>query len=492
MARDKHHLAMFSVFTILLASSSIISSGHAVALPESVDVVVVGAGLSGLTAARDLLAAGKSVKVLEARDRVGGKVYNQKLKNGGVTEVGAEFVGPTQDKVLQMITDLGLTTFRTYNEGKTVLWRNETRMPYTPDPALGGAPPVALESLPQVAGAQEQLNLWAAEVDVNAPWNHSKAAEWDKLNFGQFLDTVAPHADAKFVLTTACKAIFAAEPREISLLYVIAYIAAAGNETTKGSLAALTGIEGAGQESRVEGGTGLIPQRLAEVVGSKHIALNAAVSSITKTSSGYKVVSRAGSIQAKKVVVAMPPPLLKRITFSPALPKTRQNLIDGLKLPAIGKGIPIYSTPFWRKSEGLDGQVISDRGSTRVTFDSSPDDASFGAILGFILGDEMRALDKLSAVEAQKLLISDYVRYFGPQAANPTEFVLQRWDLEEWSRGGPVAIAPPGVLKANGPALRASVGGIHFAGTETSVYWTGYMDGAIRSGERVAKEILGK
>jgi monoamine oxidase len=293
------------------------------------------------------------------------------------------------------------------------------------------------------------------------------------------------------VLTTACKAIFATEPREISLLYVIAYIAAAGNETTKGSLAALTGIEGAGQESRVEGGTGLIPQRLAERVGYKHIALNAAVSSITKTSAGYTIVSRAGIFQAKRVVVAMPPPLLKRIIFTPALPKARQNLIDGLKLPAIGKGIPIYSTPFWRKTEGLDGQVISDRGSTKVTFDSSPDDASFGAILGFILGDEMRALDKLPAAEAQKLLVSDYVRYFGPEAAKPTEFVLQRWDLEEWSRGGPVAIAPPGVLKANGPALRAAVDGIHFAGTETSVYWTGYMDGAIRSGERVAKEILG-
>lgn len=129
MARINRHSSILSAFTLLLASSSIISFGYAAALPESVDVVVVGAGLSGLTAARDLLAAGKSVKVLEARDRVGGKVYNQRLKNGGVTEVGAEFVGPTQDKVLQMIADLGLTTFRTYNQGKTVLWRNETRTP---------------------------------------------------------------------------------------------------------------------------------------------------------------------------------------------------------------------------------------------------------------------------------------------------------------------------------------------------------------------------
>jgi monoamine oxidase len=160
-------------------------------------------------------------------------------------------------------------------------------------------------------------------------------------------------------------------------------------------------------------------------------------------------------------------------------------------MPAIGKGIAVYSSPFWRKSENLSAQVISDIGSVRTTFDSSPADASFGAILGFILADEMRALDKLSPADAQKLVIRDYVRYFGAQATNITEFVLQRWDLEEFSMGGPVAIAPPNVLKANGPALRAAVGGIHFAGTETAEYWTGYMDGAIRSGMRAAKEILG-
>jgi monoamine oxidase len=491
MARDTGLPAIWTTLTILLASSVYVPYSYAAAVPEIVDVAVVGAGLSGLTAARDLLAAGKTVKVLEARNRVGGKVHNQKLKNGGVTEVGAEFVGPTQDKVLQMIADLGLTTFRTYNEGKSVLWRNDTRTAYLPDPLLGGAPPVNLEALGQIAATQEQLNTWAAEVDVSAPWNHPQAAEWDKQTFAQYLSVSASHPDATFVLTTACKAIFAAEPREISLLYVTAYIASAGNETTKGSLTPLIAVEGGAQESRVEGGTGLIPERLADVVGSKHIALNAAVSSITKTSSGYTIVSRAGIVQAKQVVVAMPPPLLKRITFSPALPKARQNLIDGMKLPAIGKGVPIYSKPFWRKDEGgLSGQVISDSGATRVTFDSSPADVSFGAILGFILGDEMRALDKLSAAEAQERIIADDVRYFGPQAANITEFVLQRWDLEEWSRGGPVAIAPPNLLLANGPALREAVGGIHFAGTETSVYWTGYMDGAIRSGERVAREIL--
>lgn len=463
---------------------------RAAVVPESVDVVVVGAGLSGLTAARDLLAGRKSVLVLEARNRVGGKVLNRPLSNGDITEVGAEFVGPTQDKALQLISDLGLTTFNTYNAGKSVLWRNNIRTAYTPDPLLCGAPPVLPLSLAQIAIAQAQLDAWAAEIDVKAPWNHTKAAEWDGRTFEQFLNLYAFFPDARFVLTTACKAIFAAEPREVSLLYVIAYIASAGNEATKGTLNALIAVEGGGQEQRVEGGTGLIPERLAARVGSEHIALNAAVSSITKTSTGYTVVSKAGTVTAKSVVVAMPPPLLKLITFSPALPAARQALNDRMTLPAIGKGIAIYNSPFWRTDEDLNAQVISDRGAVRVTFDNTPSDTSFGAVMGFILGDEMRALDKLTPQQCQETITSDYVRYFGSKAANVSEFVLQRWDLEEWSRGGPVAVAPPNVLKPYGAALRQAVHGLHFAGTETSEYWTGYMDGAIRSGQRVAREIL--
>jgi monoamine oxidase len=170
-------------FTVFLASSSFVHPAYGAVVPDNVDVVVVGAGLAGLTTARDLQAGGKSVLVLEARDRVGGKVHNAKLHNGGITEVGAEFVGPTQDKVLQMIKDLGLTTFKTYNEGKSILYRNNTRLAYTPDPQLGGAPPVSMDSLPEIATAQAQLAAWAAELDVNAPWNHPKAADWDKQTF---------------------------------------------------------------------------------------------------------------------------------------------------------------------------------------------------------------------------------------------------------------------------------------------------------------------
>ncbi|KAF1922583.1 amine oxidase [Didymella exigua CBS 183.55] len=456
-----------SLLSLLFQQASFVLS---TAIYDSIDVAVIGAGLSGLTAARDLLDAGKSVIVLEARNRVGGKVYGKPLADGGVTEVGAEFVGPTQDKVLGMISDLGLQTFQTYSQGRSVLWRNDTRHLFTPDPELGGAPLVHPSSLVQITNAQAQLDEWAAELNTSAPWIHPQAEKWDSQTFDAFISQNANHSDARFMLTTACKAIFAAEPKELSLLYVLAYVAAAGNESTTGTLSRLIATKDGAQESRVIGGTGLIPQRLADV--------------------GYDVRSRAGTIIAKNVVLAMSPPLLRQIIFKPALPLPRQKLNEQTKMPALGKGIAIYEPAFWRSTENLSAQVNSDAGSVRVTFDSTPDDASFGAILGFILGDEIRTIDKLSVVEGESRIISDYVRYYGKQAANVTEFVLFRWDLEEWSRGGPVAVAPPRVLTKYGSALRQSAAGLHFAGTETSEYWTGYMDGAIRSGERVAQEIL--
>ncbi|KAH6618453.1 hypothetical protein C7974DRAFT_400115 [Boeremia exigua] len=474
---------------LLMSPFQAISFVTSTVVPDSVDVAVVGAGLAGLTAARNLIRSGKSVVVLEARDRVGGKVYNQPLANGGVTEVGAEFVGPTQDKVLSMIAELGLKTFDTYDAGLSVVWRNDTRILFSPDPALGGAPPVDESALIQIATAQARLDTWAAEVNTSSPWTHPQALNWDNQTFDRFLDDYAAHSDARFVLTTACKALFSVEPREISLLYVIAYIAAAGNETTPGSLSRLIAVEGGAQESRVVGGTGLIPERLAETVGFEHIILNSPVVKISKDNKGYKVVSRSGVVLAKNVVLAISPPLLRKIAFEPPLPVTRQRLNQNTKMGAIGKGIAVYNTPFWRSQENVSAQVTSDTGSVRVTFDSTPDDASFGAILGFILGDETREIDKLPVEVGRARILSDYVRYFGGNAQNVTEFVLFRWDLQEWSMGGPTAIAPPNVLSKYGSALRQSVGGLHFAGTETSEYWTGYMDGAIRSGERVAREI---
>ncbi|KAJ4351130.1 uncharacterized protein N0V89_006469 [Didymosphaeria variabile] len=459
---------------------------------QSVDVAIVGGGLSGLTAAKKLIDGGKSVLVLEARDRVGGKILNRKLANGDVTEVGAEFVGPTQNKVIEYISSLGLQTFDTYNNGSSVLWNNNQRVVYVPDAATGGVPPVPDEVLAEVATIVATLDGWAASVDTNAPWEHPNATEWDSVTFGQWVNSFAAQAGTQTVLTSFTKAVFAAEPAELSLLYVTAYISAAGDESNKGTVARLIGVTDGAQEKRVEGGTQLIPLKLADKIGEDRISLNAPVQCITKTSTGYHITAKGLNVSANKVVLALAPTLVKDITFSPPLPHARTQLNQLLRMGAIGKAIAVYDTPFWRTTEDLNGQAISDTGATKVTFDNTPSSPTFGAVMGFILGDDMRALDTASPATIKSKILSDFSRYFGQQAKSPKDFVIQRWDLEEFSKGGPVAFAPVGVLSRYGKALREPVDGLHWAGTETAEYWTGYMDGAIRSGERVAGEILGE
>ncbi|KAK0842527.1 hypothetical protein LTS02_016456, partial [Friedmanniomyces endolithicus] len=286
-------------------------------------------------------------------------------------------------------------------------------------------------------------------------------------------------------------AVFSAKPGELSLLYTLAYNAAAGNQTAMGTLERLLGVNDGAQERRITGGTSLLCTGLARKTGWEHIKLGAAVHSITQLSTDvYLVSADTLAVEGRNIVVAMSPPLAARIRYDPILPARRDQLTQRMFMGSLGKATAIYRTPFWRTAN-LSGQVVSDKGYARTTFDVSPADASYGAILGFIEADEMRVLDNATEAEMQDLISSDYVRYFGPQAANATQWVFKRWDNSLYSRGGPVAVAEPETLTGYSDALRKTCGGIHWAGTETSPYWTGYMDGAIRSGERAANEILG-
>ncbi|CAG8031870.1 unnamed protein product [Penicillium nalgiovense] len=455
-------------------------------IPE-VAVAIIGGGLSGLSAAKELAAANKSFVVLEARDRVGGRVLNANLVGKDVQELGGEYIGPTQNRVLALAAELGLPTYKTYTEGNSTFYRNGRAHHYKD--SLGGIPPVGVDTLVELGVFMTDINNLASTVDLEEPWNTPNATALDSMTLETYVNTKLSTADSRVLLDVAIPAILSTEMREPSLLYSLWCIAAAGDVTGPGTINRLIGVDGGAQDSRVSGGTQLLATLLADRLGLKNIYLNTAVRKVQLKESSYLVSSDEITISARHVVIAMSPSLALRITFDPPLPAGRDQLNQRMPMGALGKAIAIYPSAWWR-DEGLNGEGVSDTGAIRVTYDNSPADGSFGAMMGFIEADEMRKLDTASEDEVKRQVKQSFANLFGPRVDNSTDVLIQRWDLEEFSRGGPSAFMPPGVLTQYGSYLRAPVGRIHFAGTETSLRWIGYMDGAISSGERVAGEIL--
>src|SRR4051794_35967646 len=455
---------------------------------RTADVCVVGAGFAGLTAARDLVGAGKSVVVLEARKVVGGRVQNHELGGGQVSERGGTFVGPTQDHVLALAQELGVDKFDTYDTGNNVYVADGQRSTFS-DTGPTGSAPLDPAILPDLALAIQQLDQMSTTVPVDAPWTAPKAAEWD----GQTLETWVKQntANPKFqrLVSLATRPIFGADPRELSLLYVLFYIAASGNETNVGTFERNFNTRQGGQMWRCQGGSQRIPEKLAAKLGKRRIVLSTPVRRIQQVSGGVKVLSDRAAVSAKHVIVALPPALAGRIDYTPDLPPERDQFMQRVGQGALVKVACVYDKPFWRE-KGLTGTAVSTEGLVNATFDDSPEDGTPGVVFGFVGGDAARAFNRMSPVDRRQAVINDFVKYFGPEAASPRDYFESNWTKETWSRGCPVAIYPPGALLAYGPSLRAPVGRVHWAGTETSTYWNGYMDGAVRSGERAAKEVL--
>jgi len=449
------------------------------------DVVVIGAGFAGLTAARAIAKAGQRVVVLEARDRVGGRALNLPLRGGAVTERGATFAGPTQDRILALARELGVPTFPTYDTGANVYLNEGRRSTYPSDGPTGTAPLDPL-ILPELTATVALLDQLSAEVPVAAPWSAARAAEYD----GQTLETwINAHtATERFrrLVPAVTRPVFGAEPRELSLLFVLFYIAASGNESNPGTFERNFNTSGGAQMWRFEGGTQRIAQLAARDV---KVLLKTPARRISQTAKGVRVDADGVTVRAKSVIVAIPPTLAGRIDYHPALPAARDQLTQRLGQGTLTKVTAVYDTPFWR-DQGLTGTAVSADGLVNATFDDSPQNGRPGVLFGFVGGDSARAYERMSPAEGRAQVLDELAALFGPQASSPTAFYDSRWTNERWTRGCPVAIAGPGTLLAYGAANRSPVGRIHWAGTETSTFWNGYMDGAVRSGERAAAEAL--
>lgn len=447
------------------------------------DVVVVGAGFSGLAAAKKLVSAGKTVIVLEARDRVGGKVYDRKAANGALFELGAAYVGPCQDRIMALAAEFGIGTHLNYDIGKGVYFNAGSRVTYE-----AGNLPLSADGLGQLGEAFQTLDSMAQKLDVYEPWHHHESPSWDSVTLASWMKTCLRDTDAYQVFQASIRALLSAEPEDVSLLQFVTYISRAGDETNPGTLARLIGVKDGAQERRLDGGPQLIAIRLAAMLG-KIIKLRSPVSRIDLQDGIYRVSGAKFSARSTSVIVALAPPLATRITYSPPLPARRDQMSQRMPMGSLGKVIATYRSPFWRE-EGLNGHAIGVSGCTvQTTFDCSPKDGSSGAIIGFLEANEMRRLDPESDDDIQKLVIEDFVKFFGPKARNVTEWIIFKWDLEEYSRGGHFALCPPNVMTQFGKTIRERVGNLFFAGTEASPYWAGFIEGAIRAGESAADQV---
>jgi monoamine oxidase len=454
---------------------------------RTVDVAVVGAGFAGLTAARELVRDGRSVCVLEARDRVGGRVWNHDLGGKEESERGGTFVGPTQDRVIALADTFGIGRFNTYDEGENVYFVDGQRTTFSDTSPAGSAPldPAILADLLVLIA---RLDDMATQVPVDAPWNAPRAAEWDSQTLETWLRANGASERFRRLAATACRPIFGAEPRDLSLLFVLFYIASSGNEKNVGTFERNFNTRGGAQEQRFIGGSQQIAHELHKRLG-KRVVLRTPVSKIVNGRKGVTVYSSRLIVKAKRVIVAIPPVLAGRIDFSPDLPADRQALINRVPQGTLLKVAAVYDKPFWR-AKGLTGQALSLNGPCNATFDDSPPDGSPGVVFAFIGGDDARSFRKQSAAARRTAVLNNFADFFGPEARNAKDYFETDWPGDRWSRGGPVGFYGTGTLTAYGPSLRRPVRRVHWAGTETATYWNGYMDGAVRSGERAAREVI--
>ena len=443
------------------------------------DACVVGAGYAGLTAAYRLHQAGRTVVVLEARDRIGGRVWTTTAADGAATvDRGGGWLAPYHDVALALAGELGVTTYKTWVAGKHLLVDGERIRRYT-----GLIPKISPLAVLSIARAQLKVDRLSKQVPVDAPWDAPSAAAWDARTIGDFVRRSGIRSRVGHDLfEMAVRGCFTGDLDECSFLHLLWLTRA------HGSLEHLFSIEGGAQENLVAGGAGSMAARMAAALGDA-VQLGAPVSAIRQAEDRVTVEAPGTTVVARQVVVTTPPALALEIAFDPALRADRLELYRAAVAGPETKTLVLYERPFWRDL-GYSGQTAGPGSVSEVTLDASPVDGAPGVLASFTFGPVAERFDGLDTGERRRLLLDALTARLGPEAARPVDVVETPWWKEPWTRGCSMAHLPPGVLSRLGPLLQQPFGRVHWAGTETATTSHGAIDGAIRSGERAAAELL--
>jgi monoamine oxidase len=439
---------------------------------------VVGAGFAGLAAARRLSAAGQTVALLEARDRVGGRVWTQRGDDGVALDVGGTFIGPEQTELAALATQTGVQRHLTYNDGEHVLSVDGELSRFRGSvPKLG---PLALASL---GTAMARLDRMARSLPMDEPWSAKRAGSWDSKAAGEWLDQFrVPSALARRLLHAAVRGLFNSDPREVSLLHFLYLINSAGG------LNSLLAVEGGYQEGHFIGGAQTIAERVAAELGDA-VRLFSPVASVHHDDSGVTVAGADVTVRADRAVIAIPPTIAERIDFRPRLPLDLRLLHARLPMGCVVKTVLVYDRPFWRE-QGMSGQSTATGSLIESTFDCTPVTGAPGLLVAFAYGPNGVTLSRLDEPARRRVVIDAVTARFGANAATPERVVEVNWADEEWSGGCYMARMGPGVLTQFGGRLREPVGRLHWASTESASRFHGTIEGAIRSGYRATEEVL--
>ncbi|WP_454118185.1 flavin monoamine oxidase family protein [Microbacterium lacticum] len=455
------------------------------------DVVIVGAGAAGLTAANELKKAGLSVAVLEARDRVGGRLWTDVI-DGAMLEIGGQWISPDQTALIETVDELGLDTFSRYREGDSVYVGPDG----VPRRFTGEMFPVAPETEEAIGRVTETLDAMVAEIDPDRPWAHPKAAEWDAVSWDAWLRQQTDDDEAVRNLAFATGSAMLTKPTHaISLLESLLMAASAGSYSHLVDADFIL-------DKRVVGGLQQVPILLAERLGDDVFLSQAVrtlewsddgVTATTAPTTGVAGTATTGgaglTVRARRAILALAPVLYDRISFVPALPRLQHQMHQHISMGFVIKVHAVYDRPFWRE-QGLSGTAFSPYELSHEAYDNTNHGDERGTLVGFVSDLNADGVFQLSAEERKERILESLSHYYGPEAKNPVVYFESDWGSEEWTRGAYAASFDLGGLSRYGAHLREAIGPIHLACSDLAGAGYQHVDGAIRMGRLVASQVI--